>query len=185
MIRMRGFEDDLEKLKAVHTHGVLSVEARKLKSLLVPVAENALACMKRVLLQMARDKAKDVLTKYEQAIKQLSEKPSKLVQFAEWTKTWRQIKEMIQPLEEEKSHVEDMYVGLKNFRVKVPLDDNIQLENLNLRASEFERDKLTGAAEHYKETLKDMVTDMQTKAGKIEEDMKSISMELTQGSCCM
>ncbi len=56
MVRMRGFEDDLEKLKAVHTHGVLSVEARRLKSLLVPVAESALSTMKKVLLQMARDK---------------------------------------------------------------------------------------------------------------------------------
>ncbi len=44
-----------------------------------------------------------MLGKYEAAIKTLSEKPSKLTQFAEWTKSWRQIKELLQPLEEEKA----------------------------------------------------------------------------------
>lgn len=55
MEAMRDFQDKLEKLNPSHAIGVFSIEARGLKTSLVPVTENALASMKKLLLQLTRE----------------------------------------------------------------------------------------------------------------------------------
>ncbi|CEM19434.1 unnamed protein product [Vitrella brassicaformis CCMP3155] len=178
---MRDFEEDLEKLKQTHIFGVLSVEARTLKMNLVPVAEKALAAMKIVLIQMAREKAAALVNRFTSVNKLLDERPAKLANYADFVRNFQEIKDQLESLDEEKSNVEEMYSLLKQYDVRVPLDDTIQLETLNQKASEFEKQKLLEASEHIRENMTDMVLDLRQKSQKVEEDMLNLAHDLQQG----
>jgi hypothetical protein len=53
---MKEYQDDLERFKAHYVLGIISVDGKNLRGDLTPIPENALITMKRLLMNMARER---------------------------------------------------------------------------------------------------------------------------------
>ncbi|KAL8435557.1 hypothetical protein ACSSS7_002402 [Eimeria intestinalis] len=145
---MSEFEQKLDKLNPVHVVGLFSIEARGLKSSLQPITEKALSFMKRRLWKLMKEHVRATASRFEAINRQLDERPTKLIPFVAFLKSCNEIKSQLDDLDRDKAIAEDMCALLKQYGVRLAVEDSIQLENLLNSANDFERFKLLDAAEH-------------------------------------
>ena len=90
MEKMRAYEDQLEALKPFHHVGVLNLEAKSLKSELLPPVERALLSMKQVLVEIAREMVQGVTKKFARTNAGLEKRPTDVPGFCEFVKFFNQ-----------------------------------------------------------------------------------------------
>ncbi|CAM9258278.1 unnamed protein product, partial [Choristocarpus tenellus] len=82
MVRISNWVNELEKMRARQPCGILEVESRKLKQMLIPMTEEKMDQMKTLVRDLARARCKDQLVKYKQRLAQIAQKPVHLKDFA-------------------------------------------------------------------------------------------------------
>ncbi|PFH38701.1 hypothetical protein BESB_010430 [Besnoitia besnoiti] len=180
MESMKDFQARLEKLNPTHVVGLFSIQAQSLKSALAPIAENALAALKRLLLQRTREHLRETVVRYEQTNAALDDRPAKLLPFAEFVKTYKYTRRQIDDLDHARATADDMFALLKQYQVRVAVEDTILLENLNAQALLFEKEKLLGAAEHIRRHMDEMLADLKQKSDQVEREMKAVASDLSE-----
>ncbi|KAL8445805.1 hypothetical protein Emed_005361 [Eimeria media] len=172
---MSEFEEKLDKLNPVHVVGLFSIEARGLKSSLQPITDKALSFMKRRLWKLMKDHVRATASKFEAINRQLDERPTKLIPFVAFLKSCNDIKSQLEDLDRDKATAEDMFALLKQYGVRLAVEDSIQLENLLNSASDFERFKLLDAAEHIRRNIDAMRAELKAKTEEVEREMEELS----------
>ncbi|OEH75824.1 hypothetical protein cyc_04028 [Cyclospora cayetanensis] len=169
------FEDKLDKLNPVHVVGLFSIEARNLKCALQPITEKALSFMKRLLWKLMKDHVRNTASRFEDINKRLDERPMNLARFASFLCTCKEIKSQIDELDRDKAAAEDMFALLKQYGVRLAVEDTIHLENMLKSASEFEKSKLLDAAEHIRCNLEVMKADLKARTEEVENEMEELN----------
>ncbi|CDJ36189.1 LOW QUALITY PROTEIN: uncharacterized protein EMH_0009970 [Eimeria mitis] len=169
------FEEKLDKLNPLHVVGLFSIEARSLKSSLQPVTEKALTFMKRLLWKLMKEHVRSTASRFESINKRLDERPTKLVPFASFVSSCNEIKAQIEDLDRDKAAAEEMFSLLKQYGVRLAVEDTIQLENMLKSANEFESFKLLDAAEHIRNNLQTMKVELRTKREEVEKEMQELN----------
>ncbi|CBZ53336.1 GI17927, related [Neospora caninum Liverpool] len=177
---MRDFQTRLEKLNPTHVVGLFSIQAHDLKTALSPITEDALAALKRLLLQRTREHLRATVARYEQTNAALDSRPTKLLPFAEFVKTYKFTRSQIDELDHAQATAEDMFQLLKQYEVRVAVEDTILLETLNKNAALFEKEKLLGAAEHIRRHLDAMLADVKQQSAQVEQETQAISTALSE-----
>merc|ERR1719181_2349132 len=106
--------------------------------------------MKKLLLTVAKDKVAVVLQQYTGAIKQLEDRPTNLDAFAKYQVGYQQIQKEWEAMDLAKQEVEDIYLTLRQYQVRVPSDDDLERDKLMQKAHDFEEEQLPSAMEHIK-----------------------------------
>ncbi|KAL8438977.1 hypothetical protein Efla_006922 [Eimeria flavescens] len=171
---MSEFEEKLDKLNPVHVVGLFSIEARGLKSSLQPVTEKALSFMKRRLWKLMKDHVRATASRFETINRRLDERPTKLIQFVCFLGNCHEIKSQLEDLDRDKAIAEEMFALLKQYGVRLAVEDTIQLENLLNSARDFEKFKLLDAAEHIRRNTEQMKAELKMKTEEVEREMEEL-----------
>ncbi|KEP63814.1 UNVERIFIED_CONTAM: ATPase family associated with various cellular activities (AAA) domain-containing protein [Hammondia hammondi] len=177
---IRDFQGRLEKLNPTHVVGLFSIQAHDLKATLSPPTENALAALKRLLLQRTREHLRDTVARYGRTNAALDARPTKLLPFAEFVKTYKWTRSQIEELDHAQATAEDMFQLLKQYEVRVAVEDSILLERLSKEAALFEKEKLLGAAEHIRKHLDAMLAELKQESAQVEQETQAISRALSE-----
>ncbi|CDJ70402.1 dynein beta chain, flagellar outer arm, putative [Eimeria necatrix] len=168
------FEEKLEKLNPVHAVGLFSIEARTLKSSLQPITERALTFMKRLLWKLMKEHVRATASRFESINRRLDERPTKLLSFASFVSSCKEIKSQIEDLDRDKADAEEMFALLKQYGVRLAVEDTIQLENMLKSANEFETFKLLDAAEHIRNNIQAMKLELKAKTQEVDNEIQDL-----------
>jgi dynein heavy chain len=183
MTKMKLDLDKIEtRFKANTVCGVVSLEGKGLKERLLPIPRAALETMKKLLLGVAKEKVAIVLQQYAAAIKTLEDRPKQLDSFAKYMQDYSTIQSSWGGMDIAKQEVEDIYLTLRQYQVRIPSDDDLERDKLMQKAKDFEENQLSGAMDHIKGEKAAAAEDSIKKAQKIDEEMQQYSEELMQGN---
>eukprot|EP00397_Hematodinium_sp_SG-2012_P003406 GEMP01003414.1.p1 GENE.GEMP01003414.1~~GEMP01003414.1.p1 ORF type:complete len:1220 (+),score=246.03 GEMP01003414.1:382-3660(+) len=181
MSLMKSFQEELERFRPHHLIGFIMLDGKGLRGDLVPIPENAINQMKEVYRLITRDKCTIALQLFDSTNKVLDERPTNLQKYAEYVTTFKRISDDSQNMEAIREEVESMYSLLKYYGVKISMDDQIQLDALQTKESDFVHTKMLQANQHIQEQKQLMVEDCQKKSADVEESALAISQELSTG----
>eukprot|EP00928_Gymnodinium_smaydae_P068050 TRINITY_DN5109_c0_g7_i1.p1 TRINITY_DN5109_c0_g7~~TRINITY_DN5109_c0_g7_i1.p1 ORF type:complete len:4115 (+),score=1184.64 TRINITY_DN5109_c0_g7_i1:176-12520(+) len=182
MAKMRGFQEDLDKFKQHHVLGIISVDGKSLKSQLSPIPEAALNVMKRLLTNLCREKCQAAFQRYDVVNKALDNRPKELASFAQYYKMYQQVSDDRAEMEEMMEEVETVDSLMKEFNVKVSMDDQLLHDRLTALEHAFNHEKMLEAASHIREVQDSMIEDNYQRSQEVEEKVVSIQEELVKGS---
>jgi dynein heavy chain len=181
---MREFTEDLEHKfgNAPRVLGIVSVEGKELKKELVPIPDNALNAMKRILMAMAKDACQNTFSQFEAVNKALDERPTELTKYASYYKMYQQVLSERSDMEQMMDEVDTMYSLMKDFNVRIPPQDEFLFDSLKAKDDSFQNEKLMEADQHIKGVQESMVDDNYQKSLKVEEEVALMQQELIEGS---
>lgn len=178
MYLMREFQDDMERFKSHHNVGSFVVDGKALRARLVPVPEQSLTAMKKVLTDIAKRKCLAVLHRFETAIKTLDERPKGLQNYAEYVKALRDIRSAELDMDESRDEAESLYHLLRQYNVRVPSDDQFHLDSLISKGSDLSQRKVIEAHAFINEKREEMVEHLTTLSLKVEEGARELFDQL-------
>ncbi|CAJ1382663.1 unnamed protein product, partial [Effrenium voratum] len=182
MDKMKWFQEELDTFRVSVIWGIILINGKGLKDKLSPIPEASLTCMKNCLLGLARIKCKECYSRYEQANRQLELREKDLSKFANYVKTYQSIQDDQEEMEDLMFEVEQMYSLLRDFKVRMPGDDEFFYEGLKDKESDFSNKKMLEANQFISEMKEEMAQETYQRAQKVEEEMKVVSEELFTGS---
>jgi dynein heavy chain len=182
MSKMWEYQEDLEKFRAHHMLGIISVDGKGLRGELAPIPEQALNAMKRVLLKMSQEKTREALEKFDSTNKQLDERPSELSKFATYVQTYASVEQERPEMEELMDEVDTMYALLKRSKVKLSLDDQLAEDRLKTQEHDFSHTKMLEAKRYIDEQQAAMAEETYQRSLEVEEKMQSVTAELKEGA---
>ncbi|KAF4752757.1 hypothetical protein FOZ63_000889 [Perkinsus olseni] len=173
------FAYKVERLKPVQSVGVLLVEARKVKQLLTPIPQRALTTMKSLLLSALREKCKATGERYAMLNRELDQRPGKLESFVAYLQRIDRLKQNeLSELEAAKDGVEELHILARQYKVKLSVDDIVELETLIQLATESTDSKLPAACEFTRAKKRSMVEELHAFGDTIEETARSMKAEI-------
>lgn len=110
LIRVSGWERDVEKMKPQQIVGTLYVESRKLRHSFAPTIEGILHDMKSVLIDLASKSCEHVLDQYKNGVTELSNRPETVTEFAKYIEKNNELDDRSTSMKRQKENVEEMYV---------------------------------------------------------------------------
>mmetsp|Transcript_72009 Transcript_72009/g.154101 ORF Transcript_72009/g.154101 Transcript_72009/m.154101 type:complete len:809 (+) Transcript_72009:57-2483(+) len=130
---MRAFQEDLAKFRPQRTVGILLLDGKGLRDDLSHIPETALTSMRQSLVALARDRCTTAYRRVDSVCKSLEERPLEPFAFESYTKTYHVAFEGQSSMEEMVDEVKDMHQLLRRYKVRVPIDDQSQLDMLHAR----------------------------------------------------
>ncbi|CAE8734034.1 unnamed protein product [Polarella glacialis] len=182
MTYMREFQDDLSRFKQRHVLGIIEVQGKGLFAELAPIPEASLDAMRKCMTVIARERCSSTLSRYDTVNKALDERPRDLSKYANYAKMYQQVVDEQTEMEEMMEEVDTMYGLLKNYGVKVTMDDQIQYDSLVQKEHDFTHKKMIESKQFLNQCQEDMAQETYAKAVDVEEKMKVLAEELAQGS---
>jgi dynein heavy chain len=119
LLQISLWEKELEKMRARQPCGILEVESRKLKQMLIPMTAEKMEALKGLVKDLARAKCKEQLNKYKNRISKLSQRPVHLKDFAAQVEAVEALRGQEKSLFKHTQMVEQMYQLLHHYDVKV------------------------------------------------------------------
>ncbi|CAE7749350.1 DNAH6 [Symbiodinium sp. CCMP2592] len=182
MSKMREFQHDLDRFKLSPICGIILVNGKSLKDRLTPIPEATLNCVKNCLIGLARDKCKECYSRYDSVNKLLEERSKDLGKFANYVKMYHNVQDERPEMEDLMFEVEQMYSLIREYKVRMPGDDEVVYEGLKAKESDFTNKKMIEASQFIAEMKEEMALETYQRALKVEEEMKGVSEELFTGS---
>jgi dynein heavy chain len=182
MFRMRGFREDLDNFKRSHPLGVLNVDGNDLRNELLPIAETSLSVMKRLLMNMAREKCQETYTKYDTVNKNLDERPAELSKFAAYARMFQEVVQERGDMEELMEEVQTRFQALREYDVKISTDDEIYYDNLQAKVHDFNNKKLMDSRSYIEEQRQGKREESHQKSEEVERTMATLIEDLGRGS---
>eukprot|EP00397_Hematodinium_sp_SG-2012_P000051 GEMP01000051.1.p1 GENE.GEMP01000051.1~~GEMP01000051.1.p1 ORF type:complete len:3850 (+),score=729.91 GEMP01000051.1:79-11628(+) len=182
LTEMEEYVDDLEKLKTVAMIGSLFLEARTLKSQLVPITERGLTCMKRMLQQFTRERCKIVTSKFEKVVKDLDQRPNTLEAFSDYVDQFQKFKAEMNTYDDWRANIEDLFLMISHYDVKVSVDDMMALDTLHAVSTDLTQHKMIEASSFIRENVASMIVLLEEKSLTLKIESNSIRDTLMTGS---
>jgi len=181
MSLMKEYQELVDIIRPNAPVGSILLDNKQLKSNLVPIPERGLATMKKVLIDIAAKKCREMEAKYSKANKELDERPTKLNVFADYVRQCNETRELMTDMEESKDEVDSMYQQLKQYHMRVSGDDQTALETLHYKAREFNEKKMMESVAYIKEKRENMVDTLVKVSTNVEEESRELAHQLKKG----
>eukprot|EP00929_Paragymnodinium_shiwhaense_P084155 TRINITY_DN44989_c0_g1_i1.p1 TRINITY_DN44989_c0_g1~~TRINITY_DN44989_c0_g1_i1.p1 ORF type:complete len:5060 (+),score=1321.98 TRINITY_DN44989_c0_g1_i1:129-15308(+) len=181
MTRMLEYEGDLERLKAVHMFGFIQLQARTLRSALMPPVEEGLASKKTMYRRAAAESCRHVTALVEHSIRQLQARPQKLQDFCEFVKALRGIEVQKEDTEEARASVDEMYTSCRQYSIRVDVEEEMRREQLNLKFGAFASQSMPAAQQFVSSNLATWVDDVRRRMNSMEVEAAHIRRRLSDG----
>jgi dynein heavy chain len=180
MAQMTRWYKELERMKLAGTERNLHVDSKTLKNNLAPITQKALDKCRGLLLQVARDQCVETLQLYQQRIRDLSEQPRSLRDFADYCDNLNRVKDEWQEIEGRAMKVNEMYDLLDAYEVKIPAADAVKKDDL--KEARETLGARTGEADNSSEGKMDQMTQTLDKSIQaLNEDLVGITEGLADG----
>jgi dynein heavy chain len=180
MAQLSRWYKELERMKLAGTERNLHVDSKTLKNSLAPITQKALDKCRSLLLQVARDQCVETLQAYQQKIRDLSEQPRSLRDFADYCESLNRVKEEREEMEVRSMKVNEMYDLLDAYEVKIPAADAVKKDDLKEA-----REALalrTGEADNASDgKMGQMTATLEKSISNLNEDLVGISVGLADG----
>jgi len=171
---------ELDRMKLFGTERNLLIDSKTLKNALVPVTTRALDKCRSLLLTVARDRAANSLHEYTTKMRDLTEQPRSLRDFADHCEMVNMIKAEADDLDERAGQVVDMYELLDQLDVKIPASDSVKKDNLKETRENF-ADKIIEAEEAIQAKMAGFGSNLDNSIHALDEELMSILASLYTG----
>ena len=179
MEQIAEWEKELE-MRARQSCGILEVESRKLRTMLIPMTAEKMEALKGLVKDLARAKCKEQLNKYKNRISKLSQRPVHLKDFAA----------QVEGVEALQAAGEEPLQAHADGRADVPAarpprgqdhrDDLVQLDEL--RSFQVQYNEETEASNTYRdERLPEMTQQLDMNIARLNDQLVQISGQLEEG----
>ena len=180
MAVQREWRNEIERIKLQNVIGILNVDSRTLRNALAGVTNQTLDSMKALLLVAARGECGKVVQIFQKRIRALTDRPEDLDAFAvlldnneEFTGNKRQ---MLQ----EAQVVDEMYDMLSTYEMKVPMKDQVGLDDLHEAVNDFTI-ALVESTDYIDDRKANMVSTLDKNIVEVNESLLSLLAELHSG----
>eukprot|EP00960_Hanusia_phi_P047196 758288-Hanusia_phi.AAC.1 len=180
MLKLRGWGEDLDRMKLQNVSGIFQVDSKTLKHFLVNEKDRVLEDMKSVVLEAAKESCAKVLSDFQQKIKMLSKKPTSLKDFASYVETKNAITNELKVLMTSSQTVDEMYKVLVQFDVKIPSAQMVLLDDLHGINSQFQM-HLDGAETEVSGKISQMSSTLKSQINKLDDQLMNIMASLGSG----
>jgi dynein heavy chain len=180
MAKINRWEKELEKMRVGQTVGIMAVESRKLKQMLVPMTTSKMDTMKELVKSLARVKCKEQLGEFKQRIQVLTQRPTHLKEFAAFVERMDALKQQARMLSKTTAVVEEMYRLLASYAVKIGPNDAVQQDDLRNVQEEYKQE--TDAADAFvEERMGEMTQQLDGSIGRLNDQLSTLNELLSQG----
>ena len=171
------WEKELEKMRVGQTIGILHVESRKLKQMLIPMTATKLDAIKGLVKELARSKCRSQLSEYKQRIQLLVQRPQHLKEFAANVEKCQNLKSNQKALSKNSAVVDEMYRLLHSYGVRISAEDMVQLDDLRTLQDTY-KDESDNAETYIQERLSEMTTQLDANIVRLDEQVLQFSGQL-------
>eukprot|EP00752_Nemacystus_decipiens_P017827 g15983.t1 len=180
MQRIGIWVNELEKMRARQPCGILEVESRKLKQMLIPMTEEKMDQMKTLVKDLARSKCKEQLEKYKSRLAIVAQKPAHLKDFAGYVEQLETLKSQEKTITRNAQVVEQMYALLAQYDVKAPSEDMVQVDDLRTIKAQYQ-ESMESARDEKEKRMPDMVRDLDTNIARLNDQLVQLGPSLEEG----
>eukprot|EP00928_Gymnodinium_smaydae_P044594 TRINITY_DN2973_c0_g1_i1.p1 TRINITY_DN2973_c0_g1~~TRINITY_DN2973_c0_g1_i1.p1 ORF type:complete len:1183 (+),score=180.22 TRINITY_DN2973_c0_g1_i1:298-3549(+) len=178
MAMLSRFEDDLEKLKPQHICGSLVVENRTLRTSLAPILETVFASTKLSYKKLLREKCEHACDVFKHALHELHARPTKLEPFVQFIEVVRRLEGEQEELMSKRNAVDEMFVVIRQYRVRLDVDTDILRERLLELSGELVNTALPAAAIYVHDGVEQNDDEIDRRARLLEAELMTISSAL-------
>eukprot|EP01116_Phalansterium_solitarium_P010346 TRINITY_DN2503_c0_g1_i2.p1 TRINITY_DN2503_c0_g1~~TRINITY_DN2503_c0_g1_i2.p1 ORF type:complete len:779 (+),score=372.13 TRINITY_DN2503_c0_g1_i2:133-2469(+) len=124
--RFTGWSTALERIQTSSTRGLLYIDSKALKAMLVPIPAKAIEDLKALLIAMAFDKTTLLLEFFRTSISALGAEPSSLEEFVKFLDMYNPTQQKTSQCMDDINLVEEMYELLEEHQAQVPPEHSQQ-----------------------------------------------------------
>ena len=179
---MNQMKSDLDRFKLHYVMGIMSIDGKTLRSMLLPVPEKSLGVMKKLLTTAWVEKCQEAYQRFDAVNKALEERPKDLSKYANYVKMFTQVKDERDDMEAMMTEATSIYSFLQEYKAKIGLEDQSKFDALEERVNEFKEAKIEEATEFISEMQAMMAEETKEKCVEIETKMQTLGLELCEGS---
>ena len=182
MSMQREWRNELERsMKISNVVGVLYIDSRTLREELKQVTSNALESMKARLLVVAREHCTKANEGFSHRVNDLSQRPAVLDGFVTCLEIHSQTMKTRKQILAESNMIDDMYDMLNLYEMKIPMKDQVALDDLHENVSSF-KTALDDVAEFIDENKANNITTLNDEIVELNEYLLAMLAELHGGS---
>ena len=182
MSQQREWRNELERsMKISNVVGVLYIDSRTLREDLKLVTNNALDAMKARLLVVAREHCTKANEGFAQRVSDLSQRPNVLDGFVTCLEIQNQTMKTRKQILAESNMIDDMYDMLNLYEMKIPMKDQVALDDLHENVSSF-KSALEEVADFIEENKANNITTLNDEIVEMNESLLAMLAELHGGS---
>jgi hypothetical protein len=179
LVRVSGWERDVEKMKPQQIVGTLYVESRKLRQSFTPTIEGILSDIKSVLVNLASLTCEKVLSQYKDGVTQLTNRPETVSEFARYIEKNNELDEKRESMKHQKESVEEMYKTLETYNVKISTDASVQFDELHHMEESFSEERDSGS-KFRAEKINSMTRMLNSHIERLTDTLKAIQDGLSE-----
>lgn len=128
--KVTAWQRELDKMRTRSTVGMLEVESRKLRDMLIPITRERMEQLKEHTRNLTRAKCRDQLTKFKAAIVKIQMRPTDLDQFSVLLERLEEQRNWSRSLSKHTQLTEQLCHLLKEYEVKLPEAEIVQMDEL-------------------------------------------------------
>ena len=182
MSMQREWRNELERsMKISNVVGVLYIDSRTLREELKQVTSNALDSMKTRLLIVAREHCTKANESFGSRVNDLSQRPANLDGFVTCLEIQDTTMKTRKQILSESNMIDDMYDMLNLYEMKIPMKDQVALDDLHENVSSF-KSALEEVADFIDENKANNITTLNDEIVELNESLLAMLAELHGGS---
>ncbi|KAJ1448261.1 dynein heavy chain, N-terminal region 2-domain-containing protein [Pelagophyceae sp. CCMP2097] len=181
MEKVAGWEKEMEKMRTRQTCGLLEVESRKLRCMLIPMTSEKMEALKDLVKDLSRAKCKDQRNKYKSAIAKIAPRPMHLGGFTVLLERVEEQRLQSRSLFKHTQIVEQMYQMLSHHEVKIADGDLVQLDELRSVQVNY-ADELESCQSFRDDRLAEMKAALDGTAAKCDDAVSAVVSDLEVGA---
>eukprot|EP00899_Mesostigma_viride_P020786 jgi/Mesvir1/28709/Mv19680-RA.1 len=181
MARQKDWRNDLERMKIANVIGVLHVDSKSLRNLLMPITSRTLENIKGLLLTRARAVTLTTLAAFTARVKALQERPTGLDEFVAFMVLFDDMQAKKRMAMLDASIVDDMYEQLGAYEVKVPTADQVKLDDMH-ESVQLYLSALEKADEYIDDRKQSMMATLEKQIQQQNEELLAVLGSLHSGA---
>ena len=180
MAVQREWKNDVERIKLQNVIGILNVDSRAMRSSLGVITSKTLEAMKALLLVAARTECSKAVESFQKRVRALSDRPEALDNFAVLLDNHDEMTGNKRAVLAESLVVDEMYDMLTSYEMKIPMKDQVGLDDLHEAVSAF-TSSLEDGTDFIDDKKAGMVTTLDKDIVEMNEALLSLLAELHSG----
>jgi dynein heavy chain len=170
----------LESMRGGNACGMLHVDSKNTKALLMPMNISKLEKVTGVLADAFGKRTKEIVADYKARMAKMANRPAKFDQFAAHMEHLRKMKEELDLVREQTAEVEGMYALLQEHGVYIRDKDAVEFDEMREQAAAYEDE--AKEADNYVDTSKpEMSKVLAQTVVRLIEQIQNVSKQVSEG----
>ncbi|KAJ8603379.1 hypothetical protein CTAYLR_004281 [Chrysophaeum taylorii] len=178
--KVSSWQKDLDKMRTRQTIGLIEVESRKLKEILIPLTKERMEQLKDYALQLSRAKCRDQRAKFEAGLGKIEERPTELEPFASLLERLDYQRDQSRSLAKQTHAAEQLYHLVNDFEVRgITEDDGTRMDNLRSLQNEY-LEEIEAASAYCAAKRPSMLEVLDARAAQLKEKIEALDRDLRE-----